>query len=311
MNLLIIGGSGFVGKSFIDGFNRGILKKFNLNKIYILSRKPSVLKKYKKLNLKNIKLIKGDIRHIKKLPNCKIIIFAADTSDTTYYKNKKKNFNFFVKLIDNFCNVIKQRKKTKVLYLSSGSVYGNYPTHIKRISEKYNCKINHNVSNYKNMYSKIKLYSESKISDLCQSGLSTSIARCFSFVGPWLPTNQRYAIGNFILDGFKNNNINVKSKHKVIRSYMYVDDLVYWLVKIAINSNKKCPIYNVGSDEGVSLEILAKTIGEIFKKPVKTRKIKNQRIDNYVPNIGKAKKALNLRINYDLKRSILSTIQYS
>ena len=33
MNLLIVGGSGFIGKSFIDGFNRGILKKHNLNKI--------------------------------------------------------------------------------------------------------------------------------------------------------------------------------------------------------------------------------------------------------------------------------------
>jgi len=27
MNLLIVGGSGFVGKSFIDGFYRGIFKK--------------------------------------------------------------------------------------------------------------------------------------------------------------------------------------------------------------------------------------------------------------------------------------------
>ena len=33
MNILIVGGSGFIGKSFIDGFNRGILKKFHLNKI--------------------------------------------------------------------------------------------------------------------------------------------------------------------------------------------------------------------------------------------------------------------------------------
>ena len=89
MNLLIVGGSGFIGKSFIDGFNRGILKKSNLNKIYILSRKPWILKKCKGLDLRNIKLIKGDINNIKRLPNCNIIIYAAQTTNIANYKIKK------------------------------------------------------------------------------------------------------------------------------------------------------------------------------------------------------------------------------
>ena len=101
MNLLIVGGSGFIGKSFIDGFNRGILKKSNLNKIYILSRKPWILKKCKGLDLRNIKLIKGDISNIKRLPNCNIIIYAAQTTNIENYKiytyverwkNRKKNW---------------------------------------------------------------------------------------------------------------------------------------------------------------------------------------------------------------------------
>ena len=133
MNLLIVGGSGFIGKSFIDWFSRGILKKNNLNKIYILSRKPWILKKCKGLNLKNIKLIQGDISHIKRLPNCNIIIYAAQTTSTKNYKVKKKSFDLSKKSINNFCNLVKNRKKVKILYLSSGSVYGRRHTDINRV----------------------------------------------------------------------------------------------------------------------------------------------------------------------------------
>ena len=122
MNLLIVGGSGFIGKSFIDGFYRGIFKKNNLNKIYILSRKPWFLKKCKGLNLKNIKIIQGDISKIKRLPDCNIIIYAAETTNPLDYKVKKNSFNLFTKSINNFYTLVKNKKKVKILYLSSGSV---------------------------------------------------------------------------------------------------------------------------------------------------------------------------------------------
>ena len=310
MNLLIVGGSGFIGKSFIDGFNRGILKKNNLNKIYILSRKPWILKKCKGLDLRNIKLIKGDISNIKRLPNCNIIIYAAQTTNIENYKIKKKLFNLSKKSINNFCSLVKNRKKVKILYISSGSVYGRQYANGNKVSEKSICNINYKASDYKYIYSKIKLYSENKIANLCKFGLSTSIARCFSFIGPWLPIDQHFAIGNFILDGFKKRNINRKSKHKIVKSYMYSDDLICWLLKIAVSSNQTCPIYNVGSDQPISLEKLAKIVGKIFNQHVKHRKTNNNKIEKYIPSIDKAKKELNLKIKYNLKHSILLMKKY-
>ena len=310
MNLLIVGGSGFIGRSFIDGFNRGIFKKNNLNKIYILSRKPWILKKCKGLDLRNIKLIKGDISNIKRLPNCNIIIYAAQTTNIANYKIKKKLFNLSKKSINNFCSLVKNRKKVKILYLSSGSVYGVQYANVNKVSEKSICNINYKVSDYKYIYSKIKLYSENKIANLCKFGLSTSIARCFTLAGPWLPKNSHFAFGNFILDGFKKRNINIKSKYKIVRSYMYSDDLIYWLLKIAVSANQTCPIYNVGSDQAISLVKLAKIVGKIFNQSVKHKKINNNKIEKYVPSIDKAKKELNLKIKYNLKRSILLMKKY-
>ncbi len=88
---------------------------------------------------------------------------------------------------------------------------------------------------------------------------------------------------------------------------MYSDDLAYWLIKIADKSNVNCPVYNVGSDQPVELGELAKIIGKIFDKPVLIKR-KNKKVDKYIPNIGKAKKNLNLRINFNLMQSIYYTI---
>ena len=148
--------------------------------------------------------------------------------------------------------------------------------------------------------------------NLCSLGIKTSIARCFSFIGPWLPKNEQYAIGNFLFDGFKRKKIEVKSNSRIFRSYMYADDLICWLLKIAVNAKKKnCQIYNVGSDEVVSVHSVARLIGKILKKPLKIKKINRNRIDRYIPSIEKAKKKLNLKINYNLKRSIYLTIKNS
>ena len=60
--LLIIGGSGFFGKSFLDGYKRGILEKWDITQIKILARRASDLENTNpELMDKTIKLINLDI----------------------------------------------------------------------------------------------------------------------------------------------------------------------------------------------------------------------------------------------------------
>lgn len=106
----------------------------------------------------------------------------------------------------------------------------------------------------------------------------------------------------------KNNPIIVKADHKVIRSYMYADDLVNWLMTIAEHSNENCPIYNVGSDQEILISDLASKIARIFNVEALIPEINKSRIDRYIPSLQKARNELGIRINFDLDQAISETI---
>jgi dTDP-glucose 4,6-dehydratase len=300
-SLLIIGGSGFFGKTILDYFRS--CNSLKINKLIIFSRRAQNIKIDKVLK-KKIKIVRisGDMLKIKRLPSADYVIYAAILN----------NYNRDLKALKNYLNLaIKYHLNSKILYVSSGAVYGFQSNKIKKFKENYlekYKKINFKKG-YKKDYSSIKFKNENLFKKLGYKELKVSIARCFSFVGPNLPQNSHYVIGNIINNILRNKNINIKANYKIIRSYMYSDDLVKWLLKILENSNTRCPIYNVGSDDAVSIHTLADILAKKYKLKVKKLiKISNLITDKYIPNIDKAKKNLNLSNTLSSCNSIVKTI---
>lgn len=294
--LTIVGGSGFIGKSILDAFNSGLLKKFKINKINIICRKKFKFRK-KKTSLKKVKIIYADISKINNLPQSDLYIYAAESTNVNNLlkknlaKSHKKNIRNFIKLVSKF-------KNSKVLYTSSGVV--NYLNQ-KNFQDPY-----------KIQYTKLKIFSEGEIKKLKKFKIKSSIARCYTFVGPHLPVKQHYAIGNFLYDAKYKNKILIKNKIKVIRSYMYADDMVRWLILILLNSKINTVTYNVGSDQPVELHSLAEKIAKLFKRKIYISKVKQEtnKIDKYVPNINKTKSDLKIKILYNLSRSLKKCLKF-
>jgi len=88
----------------------------------------------------------------------------------------------------------------------------------------------------------------------------------FCFCRSLFAIRWKFAIGNFISSLLKNKKIIIHGDGTPIRSYMYVSDLVIWLITILIKG-KNCYPYNIGSEEEISIENLAKTIAGFSKKP--------------------------------------------
>jgi nucleoside-diphosphate-sugar epimerase len=307
--LLVIGGSGFFGKSILDSFVRGQLKR--ILKVIILSRNATKLAtEYPEIINSNVLLIDDDIRSCKKLPFADFIIHAAATTDPQkYISSPDSEFNNLLLSVSNFCNLVREYKiNSNILYISSGSVYGNQSLDCQFVDENYSTTNNIcDMAINKIPYTNAKRSSEYLIINLGLNNHNVAIARGFSFVGRYLPLNGHFAIGNFIKNGLDKKNIIVNADKFVIRSYMYSDDLVNWLIGILELASTDCEIYNVGSNEAILIDELAIKISKIFNVQVEIKNSNKEFIDRYVPNIDKILKK-GFELKYNLDEAIKATI---
>jgi len=313
--IFITGGTGFFGKWFLETFAYVNLK-LNINcNIIILSRNPErFLKEYPYFgNNKQFKFIKGDVRSFEyPEENIDFIIHAAtEASEKLNNENPLLMFDTIVEGTRRVLNLAKEKKVKSILFVSSGAVYGKQPSEITHITEDYMGAPYCGDSG--------SAYGEGKrVGDLLSTiyfkhyGTPVKIARCFAFIGPYLPLDAHFAIGNFILNAIHGEDIIIKGDGTPYRSYLYAADLMIWLLTILIKGKNNVP-YNVGSDEDYNIKEIAEKVllnNSLAKiKILKTHDI-NEPIERYVPSVSLIKYELKLNTNTDLKSSINKTIKY-
>ncbi len=311
--LLLIGGTGFFGKSFLDSFHRGALDCWDVERVIVLSRNASKLRKIcSQLISDRVELLSADIGTVDWLPAADYVIHAAASTDARRYLSapdtERKNIQAGV---INYCKLAPQfHEGSNIVYASSGAVYGVQSESFQPIEESMECLDVELMPEHKRDYAVAKRDAEKAIRRLCQeSNIKASIARCFAFIGPWLPRDQHFAIGNFIDDGLAGRPIIVKATYPVYRSYMHADDLVDWLMSMVSKAKNSCQAYNVGSDVAVKIDDLAKLVASEFGVEALVPNQSNGMVDFYVPSVNKARTDLGLTLKYNLQQAIKATIE--
>jgi len=200
----------------------------------------------------------------------------------------------------------------RMLFTSSGVVYGQQPPELERIPEDY-------PGGPVPGYAQRGLAEGKRAAEFqCQAmaeraGFSLCIARCFSFVGPGLPLDIHYAIGNFIRDALKGGPIVVRGDGQARRAYLYAADLTHWLWTLLLRAPNGS-IYNVGSEEAVSIAELAQLVSECAPShpsvQILGQAIPGAPVDRYVPAIQKAREELGLEVRVGLKEAIERTLAF-
>ena len=199
----------------------------------------------------------------------------------------------------------------KFLLTSSGAVYGKQPSDMIHMPEDYRGATD--PLDPGSAYGVGKRAAEL----LCtlyskKHGIEAKIARCFAFVGPYLPLDIHYAIGNFIRDGLHGGPIRVNGDGTPYRSYLYAADLAIWLWTILLKGEPR-RAYNVGSEEAITIADLARTAAQCFRNPVEViiagKPTPGKPPERYVPLSKRAREDCNLRQIVDLVDGIKRTIK--
>ena len=307
--ILIIGGTGFIGKWFLLVLNE-LNKKENYKiSVFLLTRNE---KKFRKkfpefAKFDSISFIEGDLLNLK-IPykNFDYIIHAGSDLKVKN-KNEENYFNELTIGTKKIFDLPNKNKNAKILFISSGAVYGPV-TNTKPIKES---DIMSSKFSTNDIYSLGKTFAEIYAQLYTQLlGKKVIIARGFSFIGPFQQFDRGFAITDFIKMSVKNKNIFINNAENIYRSYLYIADLIVWLFIILING-KNGQAYNVGSNKEISLKNLSKKIVKITKSRSKIILKNNNSLNKknfYVPNTDLARKKLNLKVWTNLDQSIDKTV---
>lgn len=311
--LAVIGGTGFFGKSVLDAFRRGLLAPWGIERVIALSRRPEKLAHdHPDLIGEGVKLFALDIAAADAvLPRADYVIHAANTTDArAYATDPARERAAILAAADRFvARAAIDCPAARIVYTSSGAVYGQQPADIVALEEDAPFTGAAGMVEYKRDYAEAKRSAEETIAAYGRShGARVAVARCFAFVGAYLPRDQHFAVGNFLADGVAGRPVRVNARYPVIRSYMHADDLVRWLMTIADAATADCPIYNVGSDQGVDMTDLAARVAARYNVPVDLQPRTNAPVDRYVPSIKRAAHDLGLVLNMDLDHALDATI---
>jgi nucleoside-diphosphate-sugar epimerase len=261
-----------------------------------------------------IQCIQGDVRSFDfpREPFSHILHGAAETPEKINDTKPLLKFDTMVEGTRHVLDFARQCGAQKFLFMSSGAVYGKQPSGLTRIPESYPGSPDPADPRFVNGEAKraaemlCVLYAR-------QYGLTPKIARCFAFVGPYLPLDFPYAIGNFIRDGLNGQPIRIEGDGTPQRSYLYAADLAVWLWTILFRA-PPCRPYNVGSEEAITIGELAGIVAQTVRPQVEVltlaKPAPDKPVDRYVPSTERARTELGLRQTTDLSQAIRRTVDW-
>jgi dTDP-glucose 4,6-dehydratase len=178
----------------------------------------------------------------------------------------------------------------RLLFTSSGAVYGRQPSTLSHIPEEYAGAPP--ATDTGSAYGLGKRVSEYLCSCYSQVyGFDAVIGRLFAFVGPHLPLDANYAVGNFIRDALHGGPVKIGGDGTPFRSYLYAADLAIWLWTL-LARGQSGNAYNVGSPNALSIADLARKVaGEIAPQAeihIAKPAVEGAPALRYVPATGRA-----------------------
>ena len=304
MNIVITGGSGFVGsylceKLINDGHEIIVVDNLltgsteNINHL---------------MQNENFSFIEHDVQNHIEIENKVdyVLHFASAASPKAYTEHP---VNTLKAGSVGTINTLGLAKKHDAEYLlaSTSEVYGD-PL-ISPQTEEYWGNVNPNGE--RSMYDEAKRFAEAAVATYSRSyDLKTKIVRIFNTYGPRMQLNDGRVVTNFIVQALKNENITIYGDGSQTRSFSYVEDTVTGI--ISLMNSSEYDVFNIGNPNEMTVGQLAEKIIELTDSTseIKYLELPNDDPKQRKPDITKAKTKLNWEPKVNLEDGLTKTIKW-
>ncbi|MCE1229468.1 MAG: NAD-dependent epimerase/dehydratase family protein [Firmicutes bacterium] len=316
-HLLVTGGSGFMAGWIAEmvchlNEHRRMQIRLSLlarNRTQFQDRLPHIASK------PYVTFLQGDVRDIVDLPkDVNFVLHAAGSPDN---RNHTTNpIGTMITIADGTRALIQAAERAAnlrmILNVSSGNIYGRQPSSLERIPENYAgapaC------GGVESAYAEAKRYAETLMTAArSQSRLPVQTVRPFAFLGAYQPLDAPWAINTFLNDALQKRPIRVMGDGQTVRSLLYGADMALWVLTI-LARGRTGHAYNLGSNQGISLESLARKVSshlqpspEVILNAALSRNVPTSIL---VPDTQAAERDFGLRVLTDLDTAIQRTLKW-
>ena len=202
----------------------------------------------------------------------------------------------------------------RVLYLSSGAVYGcpalgqGFPIMEEDATLRQRlCQ--------SSLYGESKRFVELMLTALGQScSIGVTVARCFAFCGRHLSMNRANALPSILQDAIAGREIVLTGDGSAQRSFLYGTDMVVHLLACLVRGDDGVA-YNVGSAKAVTIRELAEIIAQLAGGRSKVRVLGQPNHGNapsrYVPDTRRIQEELGVRETVELDEGLRRTLLWA
>jgi dTDP-glucose 4,6-dehydratase len=317
--ILLTGGTGFFGRWLVESLLHADEHLELGASVVLLSRDPDAFARRAPhlAGSSSVTLLAGDVRTFDAPPG-RFTHLVHGATDTTGPLNAERPVELLETIIEGTRHTLEIASRAqvgRVLLLSSGAVYGRQPSTLTHVAESF--------TGGPDPLDPLQAYAEGKrTAELIGAvyardrGLHVVTARAFAFVGPYLPLDAHFAVGNFMRDALAGDTIRVGGDGTPYRSYLHAADLAVWLWTL-LARGQSGRAYNVGSDESVTIRELADAVARAARTVGRSPIVSVARPADpsvpparYVPSTIRAREELGLRVRITLDDALTRTLEW-
>ena len=311
--VFITGGTGFVGKWLMETLLDANARLGLDCALVVLTRNPAAFQAESPelARADRVDIAEGDVRSLRQdLGSFSHVIHAA--TDVVAANTPIETFDTCVEGTRRVLDMAVRAKTGAMLLVSSGAVYGRQPPDLETLPESWLGAPA--TAKPSSAYGEGKRAAEWLANAYAaEHSIRIPTARCFAFVGPYLPLDKHFAIGNFLRDAMGQRPITIQGDGTPFRSYLHACDMAAWLWTILLEGRSQAA-YNVGGREAISIAQLANRVVNVLGSTSSVRALKqappDAKPERYVPDVSLAQTEFQLPPAWSLDEAILRTARW-